>query len=317
VNIALLQRLRAEEGRFVPLDGLGPDIAATAAALDELERFGFVLERHPILGVAYRAPAASLCPDQIEWGLNPLRVGRRIAVWSRVTSTNDLAARAAASLSNDGLVILAEEQTAGRGRLGRSWQAPRGSSLLLSLLLFPPSGLDQPWWLTALGAVAVAEVVEQATGRPCSIKWPNDVRIERRKVAGVLVERGKGSILGIGLNVNLSRDDFAPELRDSATSLSREAGTTFDRSELARLLIQRLDARYDEALTSGPGSLDAQWSSRLESCGHGVRIATRGGTLSGRLTTASLAAGLGLLRDDGRFQFVPIAEILDLAPQPS
>ena len=92
--------------------------------LEALERFGYRIERHPYLGAAYMGPAARLCPDQIEHGLATRRIGRRIAVWNRAGSTNDLAARAGLNRANDGLVVLAEEQTAGRGRRGRRWTAP-------------------------------------------------------------------------------------------------------------------------------------------------------------------------------------------------
>ena len=108
------------------------------ADLDALAAFGFGIERHPYRGAAYAGPAERLCPDQIEHELATRWIGRRIAVWSRVASTNDLAAQAGTSASNDGLVVLAEEQTAGRGRRGRSWTAPPRSSILMSVLLFPP-----------------------------------------------------------------------------------------------------------------------------------------------------------------------------------
>ncbi len=180
-------------------------------------------------------PADRLCPDQIEHELAGRWLGRRIVVWNRVTSTNDLAARAGASRSNDGLVILAEEQTSGRGRRGRTWTAPPRSSILMSVVLFPPpqlmpgdsSGASGRAWLTALGALATAEVVCSWTGQKARIKWPNDVRVEGRKIAGILVERALapstappfprqpaeaawGAVIGIGLNANLSREDFRP-----------------------------------------------------------------------------------------------------------
>ena len=107
-----------------------------------LVSFGFGIEQHPYRGASYVGPADRLCPDQIEHELATRWLGRRIVVWNRVTSTNDLAARAGASGSNDGLVILAEEQTSGRGRRGRSWTAPPRSSILMSVLLFPPPQLD-------------------------------------------------------------------------------------------------------------------------------------------------------------------------------
>ena len=143
MNIALLDRLRAAAGDYRTARTswvLTSD--SVRADLDALDSFGFAIERHPYRGAAYAGPAERLCPDQIEHELATRRVGRRIAVWSRVSSTNDLAARAGGSASNDGLVVLAEEQTAGRGRRGRSWTAPPRSSILMSVLLFPPRDLD-------------------------------------------------------------------------------------------------------------------------------------------------------------------------------
>jgi BirA family biotin operon repressor/biotin-[acetyl-CoA-carboxylase] ligase len=101
-----------------------------------------------------------------------------------VGSTNDLAARGAGSIANEGLVVLAEEQTAGRGRRGRAWTAPAGTSLLMSVLLFPPEQAADPGWLTAQAAIAVVEVVAAWSGRDARIKWPNDVRVDGRKIAG-------------------------------------------------------------------------------------------------------------------------------------
>ena len=192
LNMPLLDRLRAAAGDYVPLDGLGPDTDRVRDDLDALAAFGYGIERHPYRGAAYAGPADRLCPDQIEHELSTRRVGRRISVWSRVSSTNDLAARAAVSASNAGLVVLAEEQTAGRGRRGRSWSAPPRSSILMSVLLFPPPHLAPAVpeaafgcaWLTVLGAVATAEVVTAWTGRNAAIKWPNDVRVERPESRG-------------------------------------------------------------------------------------------------------------------------------------
>ncbi|CAN5670421.1 biotin--[acetyl-CoA-carboxylase] ligase [soil metagenome] len=300
MNIPLLQRLRAAGGEFVPLSALGPDPARVGLDLEELEAFGFELERHPVQGIAYRGPARRLCPEQIEWELGTQRLGRRIQVWGRVGSTNDIAARCADAKAEEGFVVLAEEQTAGRGRRGRSWSAPPGSSILLSVLLFPVGSLAEPLWLMALGALATAEVVEAATGRPARIKWPNDVRVEGCKVAGILVERGQGVVLGIGLNVDLGPDDFPEDLRGSVTSLRMLSGGPFDRSELARRLIQGLDRLYGQGLSGDFGPLDESWRSRFEPLGRSVRLETHSGLcLSGRLVDASLERGLTLARPDG------------------
>src|SRR5262249_38719143 len=157
-------------------------------------------------------------------------VGRRVAVWDRVTSTNDIAARAASSTANEGLVVLAEHQSAGRGSRGRTWDTPPRSSILMSGLLFPPPNPADPAWLTALGAVAAADVVAAWTGREAAIKWPNDVRVDGRKVAGILVERAVGAVVGIGLNANIAPGQFPDDLKEKATSIRILLGHPIERS---------------------------------------------------------------------------------------
>jgi BirA family biotin operon repressor/biotin-[acetyl-CoA-carboxylase] ligase len=272
VNIDLLEGIKRARGSFVPVADLGDDALAVARDLDELAAFGFVLERHPYHGVAYRGPARRLCPDQIEWQLGTRRIGRRIAVWNRVTSTNDLAARAASSRANDGLAVLAEEQTQGRGRRGRRWSAPAESSLLMSVLIFPSAPFDEPHRLTALGAVATAFTVEETIATATRIKWPNDVRVGGKKIAGILVERGLGSVIGIGLNVNLALGGLPDQVRETATSLQIVTGADWDRSELARRLLRHLDRLYDIGLREGPGALDEAWSVRLEGAEDGPQL---------------------------------------------
>lgn len=312
MNVPLLLRLRDAGGRFLGLDDLGLDRDRLGVEVAELEAFGVALEWHPYLGIAYRGHAERLCPDLIEWSLDTRHVGRRVAVWNRVASTNDLAVRAAESLANDGLVILAEEQTAGRGRRGRAWSAPARSSALMSVLLFPPARLDDPGWLTALGAVATAEVVETWTGQPARIKWPNDVRVEGRKVAGVLVERGSGAVLGIGLNVNVTAADLPADLQKSATSLQVLRGERLDRSEVVRSLIRRIDAHYLNGLNGDDALLNACWRDRLELFGLRVRVQTTSESIHGHLLDASLRQGLTLRTDEGATRRVLGAEVVTM-----
>ncbi len=264
-------------------------------------------------------------------------------MWNSVTSTNDLAARAGASHSNDGLVILAEEQTSGRGRRGRTWTAPPRSSILMSVVLFPPSRLmpgdsSEAFgraWLTALGAVAAAEVISSWTNRHARIKWPNDVRLDGRKIAGILVERALapgsatrrdepaaiaepnwGVLIGIGLNANLPRDGFPPELAAGATSLQIEReGAPVDRSELARDLIRRLDFWYDLVLHGGPETLNSAWCQRSEHLGQEVTVATPSARIVGRLVDLDVRFGVTLQFDraPGVFKQPANGESLDLA----
>jgi BirA family biotin operon repressor/biotin-[acetyl-CoA-carboxylase] ligase len=312
VNAALLAQLRDRAGEFVGLSELGERLDVVGMDLDELERFGYSLERHPYHGVAYRGPSARLCPDQIEWGLTTRRIGRRVAVWDRVASTNDLAMAAARSPTNEGLVVLAEAQTDGRGRRGRKWVAPHGTSLLMSALLFPTGPLAQPSWLMALGAVAVADLCSEIVGREVRIKWPNDVRIDGRKIAGVLIERGPGAVIGIGLNVNFTLGDLPEVLRSTAASLGMFTDTALDRSDLAKRLIVHLDRLYDEGICSGPDRLARAWHARLEPLGRDVVLATPQGSVRGRLIDADLISGLTVEKEDGTLLVVPPETVLDL-----
>ncbi len=313
MNIPLLHRLRKAGGDFVSLSALGTDTEQVRAEIQELESFGFGIEHHPYRGAAYRGPATRLCPDQIEFELGTNQIGRRIMVWNRVGSTNDLAARAANSTANAGLVVLAEEQTAGRGRRGRVWMAPPSSSLLVSVLLFPPAHLAETGWLTALGAVATAEVVEQWTGLRAAIKWPNDVRIQERKIAGILVERNVGAVVGIGLNANLAESDLPDELKATATSLRILLSSQVDRSELARDLIRRLDYWYEIGLNQGPESLNLPWRNRSEHLGRQIRANTPDGVVEGRLDDLDLITGLTLTSNEGVAQRVPAERIQSLS----
>lgn len=273
LNIGLLELLKPRAPGWIKLDELarsaGVDGRQAEAALGALQEFGFQFERHPYTGVRYIGPAERLCPDQIEWKLPTKLVGRRIAVWNRVTSTNDLAMRASRSRTNEGLVVLAEEQTRGRGRRGRHWFAPASSSILMSVLLFPTRSRRGARLLTSLGAVATAEVIEEASAAAVEIKWPNDLYVGGRKLAGILVEQSVGTVIGIGINVNIAAADFPLHLAHEMTSLFQVTGRRADRSDLCRRLIERLDHWYSVACTDGS---DPVWSrfSELQTAGRAV-----------------------------------------------
>ncbi len=297
MNIEVLEVLRAQGGRWLRAVDLAGRVRLTRAqalhAVREFEAFGFGIERHPELGIRYRGGARRLCPDQIEWQLGARIIGRRIACWQRVTSTNDVAARAAKSRSNNGLVVLAEEQTAGRGRHHRRWVAPAETALLMSVLIFPPAAVYDPVLLTRLAAVTVADVLITSLALPATIKWPNDVRVHGRKVCGILVEAlsphrgarrrpalepadGGGSaaasaarpaVIGIGLNVNMEPDHFPPDIAPHAASLMTLCGRRLDRSDLARSLIQELDRTYAATLCEGTERVLRRWHSLIEATG--------------------------------------------------
>jgi len=180
------------------------------------------------------------------------RLGRHVELFTRIDSTNACLLRHAATLP-DGAVALAEFQTAGRGRQGRHWRAPRGSSILLSVLLIEPEGSPRISHATMLGAVAAAEAVELETHCRPGLRWPNDLVVRGRKLGGVLAESTpcagrrarpaprRALVIGIGLNCLQQPGHFGPELRDTATSLEIECTQPVNRAAVARRLLERLD----------------------------------------------------------------------------
>jgi BirA family biotin operon repressor/biotin-[acetyl-CoA-carboxylase] ligase len=170
-------------------------------------------------------------------------------------STNDHARVLATGGAPTGTVVVAEEQTAGRGRQGRSWSAPRGRGLTLSLVWKPAAGLEL---LPLAAAVAVCEACEQVAPVRCRIKWPNDVWIGERKLAGILIEsrpQEQWAVIGIGVNVDVDRAQLDPDLRKTATSLRIETGGGVDRVRMLAALFEALAARLHDLERDAAGVL--------------------------------------------------------------
>jgi BirA family biotin operon repressor/biotin-[acetyl-CoA-carboxylase] ligase len=218
------------------------------------------------------------------WHLDTRHVGRRVLVYDAVRSTNDVAAELAVDPSNNGTVVIADHQTAGRGQYGRVWQSRPGTSLLMSVLLFPPDELRRPVVLTAWAAVGVAEAVRTLTGVQAKVKWPNDLLVRGQKVCGILIEQGVGTVAGVGLNLNQSAEDFAAAGLPDATSLALAAGAPLDPRAAAVAVVRRLDEEYDRLLAGELAPLESDWKWRVGLLGRQVVAElTDGSVLGGRL----------------------------------
>ncbi len=201
-------------------------------------------------------------------------VGQRVICYPSLTSTMDVARQEAQQGATEGTVIVADEQTAGRGRLKRTWLSPRGS-IALSIVLHP--GVAQLPSLIMLASLAVVHSIETVTGLKSQIKWPNDILIDGRKVCGILIESDvQGStvnytIIGIGINVNLRLADF-PEILPIATSLSDELGREVSRLSVIRCLLVEIERLYLALSTGGP--IYEEWRDNLVTLGKRVRVKT-------------------------------------------
>jgi BirA family biotin operon repressor/biotin-[acetyl-CoA-carboxylase] ligase len=213
-----------------------------------------------------------MTPPREVWHLDTRRLGRRVLVFDRLDSTNRLAATLAEDPANAGLAILADEQTAGRGQYGRSWLAPSGQCVLLSLIVFPPPELYRPVVLTAWAAVAVTGTIQALVGTPAQIKWPNDVLLRDRKVCGILIEsalpgaaaqRRPCFIVGIGLNVQQSDASFAAQGLVEATALTQHATQPLVTRTVALHLIRQLDTDFGHLCAGDLAPLEASWREHI------------------------------------------------------
>jgi BirA family biotin operon repressor/biotin-[acetyl-CoA-carboxylase] ligase len=205
-----------------------------------------------------------------EWHLSTAHIGRRVLVYDRVDSTNSVSSALAVDPEDAGTVVLADEQTAGRGQYGRHWQCPPGAGVLMSVLLFPPPPLNRPAILTAWAAVSVCESIRQFAGLRARIKWPNDVLIDGKKVCGILIEQGIGTVVGIGLNVNQPAEAFEAPGLTHGSSLSLLTGKPLVCYEVARRLIFQLDEEYQRLHEGDLDTLEACWRWRLDLLGRPV-----------------------------------------------
>jgi len=216
--------------------------------------------------------ADALTAHSIAAGLGTRCLGRRVLVYSSLPSTMDRARQAAREGAPEGTIVIAEEQTAGRGRQGRAWLAPPGN-IALSLLLRPT--LEQLPSLNMVASLAVVRAVARTTGIQACIKWPNDVMVGSRKLCGILVDSELAgdtvnfAVVGLGLNVNLNPGDY-PEIAATATSLSRELGGVVPRLPVVQALLEEMEALYLR-LRQGE-SLLAEWRYHLATLGQRVVI---------------------------------------------
>ena len=261
-------------------------------------------------------------PDRIDEGeiheaIRPGFPWDDIVILPVTDSTNRVAMEIAENGAKHGTVVVADAQTAGRGRMGRRWVSPAGKNLYVSLLLRPSVPTVDAPRLALVAGVALAEAVE-AMGVPASLKWPNDLYCGGRKAAGVLAEMASDPdgvrhvVIGVGLNVNMEEDDFPPDLRGTATSLRIRSGRAFRRVDILAGLLDAFGTRYEEFIGCGFAALRDGWDRRDFLRGRRVLLRWQGGEGWGTADGLDTVGALRFLPDGGSaIESVHSGEILD------
>ena len=235
------------------------------------ENAGYKLEQIPDL----------LLPEEVQTGLNTKIIGKNFSYYDTIDSTNRIAKELAAANAVDGTVVVAEQQFSGKGRLGRSFFSPKSKSILCSIILKPKFLPHEAAKCTLLTAVAVAKAMVRFDLKP-EIKWPNDILFDGRKVVGILTEisaemsKVNYIIVGIGINVNIDRDEFPEELRDIAASLCEMKGDKISRVEFFRAMLEEFDKLYIESNEAGFENILNQWRKYNITLGKKIRVLPAG-----------------------------------------
>lgn len=291
-------------------DRLGVSRTAVWKAINRLKEEGYQIESVPSRG--YRlveSPADIYSESEIVSRLHTKWAGQRLIFLESTGSTNPDAKRFAEEGAPHGTSVVADRQTAGRGRRGRSWESPAGSSIYFTIVIRPLFSPEKASMVTLVMALSVAEAIHEVTGLDTGIKWPNDIVVNGKKVVGILTEMSMTPemhemqflVAGVGVNVNQNRaEDFPEEIRKAATSLQIEAGHQFDRAGLLACILARFEEDYEtfeRALTLS--ELKERYESRLVGRNAVVRVLDPEGEYTGTSRGITETGELIVERENG------------------
>jgi BirA family biotin operon repressor/biotin-[acetyl-CoA-carboxylase] ligase len=283
--------------------------AAVWARIEELRKVGFDIEAGPHFGYRLVEEPDALLADDLLARLGETKIiGRDIQVFEQTTSTNDVAEKLARDGVREGVVVFAESQTKGRGRLGRAWMSPARKGLWFSVLLRPNLRPQETTQLTVISATALRRALKTVTGLSAEIKWPNDLLLGGKKTAGILTEmsaeldRVRHAILGLGVDVN--QDAFPTELRAVATSLKIAAGREISRAELAVEILRELDRDYARICAGKFAEVADEWEAACVTIGRNVTVHVGDRNFQGRAESLDEDGALLIRTEHGHLERV-------------
>lgn len=256
--------------------------------IEELRKEGFELEAVRRKGYRIVKTPEKITADELRLGLKTKFIGKNVHYEESVESTQKIAHRLSYEDAPEGTVIIAEEQLSGRGRMDRKWHSPKYTGIWMSIILRPNIPLPKAPQLTLLAAVAIVQAIEDLTGLLPDIKWPNDILMNGKKVTGILTEleaeadRINSIIIGIGMNVNQTKEDFPSELQEIATSIRLEKGEKISRAELIKGIFINLEKLYLLYLEEGFFPIKLLWESYAISIGKKITARTLSHSIIGK-----------------------------------
>ena len=258
--------------------------AAIWKHVQELRKDGYGIEAMPHKGYRLVSAPDKLLPREVQVGLRTKKIGRNYIYFDSVESTMDVALRLGMSNEKEGVVVCAEEQTKGKGRLRRKWASPKNKGIYLSILLRPKLPMYDIPKLTLMSAVSLCETIKEFSHIDAEIKWPNDILVKGKKMAGILTEMNAEMdivhfiVIGIGLNVNTPLN----VLPDNSTSMKNELGESISRTQLLQEILFNFEKHYQEINRYGFDSLLEKWKRMSSTIGKDIIVHDAGGQVKGR-----------------------------------
>lgn len=287
----ILQILKKHKSNFLSGEDLSKKFKVTRTAIwkhvHSLIKQGYTIESHPHLGYRFVSSPDLLLPAEIREELDTKYIGKELFCFNEVSSTNDFALKLTEKGIKEGSLIIAEKQTTGRGRLGRSWFSPPYLGLWFSVVLKPKINPHHSSKITFLGGLSVVDAIISLTGLKTVLKWPNDVFYKDKKLAGILTEMKAEMdiidylVIGIGINVNFAIEDFASGLKNTATSLKIELKEKISRLKLLKLILKNIECYYELFKEEGFTPILTKWKENSGTLNKRVKVETEGESFEG------------------------------------
>jgi BirA family biotin operon repressor/biotin-[acetyl-CoA-carboxylase] ligase len=288
----LLEAFSKADGEFLSGQKISEYIGCSRTAvwkhIEDLRKEGYELEGVRRLGYRITKKPDKISTNEIQLGLKTNFMGRHIHFEQIVSSTQKIAQSLANDGCPEGMIVVADEQTDGRGRMARAWYSPSGTGIWMSMIIRPNIPVNQTPQLTLLTAVAIVQAIEELTPLRPTIKWPNDIMLNGKKIVGILTElqaeadKVHSVIIGTGINVNQTIEHFPEELRNIATSIKIETGTNLERAQLIQMILLKFEGLYSLYLTKGFKAIKLLWEGYAISLNKMIVARTLHGSIEGK-----------------------------------
>jgi BirA family biotin operon repressor/biotin-[acetyl-CoA-carboxylase] ligase len=320
-QVTLLSLLEAESGEYVSGEEISRKLNVSRTAvwkqIHKLEAEGYVIDAVPRLGYRLKGRPSRLSLPELLPMLDTRVFGRNLKLMEEVTSTQDELRKLAEEGAPEGTLVIAELQTKGRGRMGRSWLSPAGKGVWMSLLLRPQVPLQHTPQLTLLAAVALSRAISKVVPLDIGIKWPNDLLVQGRKISGILLEsaaedeRLRYVAVGMGISANLDEEDYPEELREKAVSLKMASGQPVNRAELIAVVLDEFERLYVLYQERGFAPIRSLWEAHTVTLNKPAILNTPQGRVEGVPEGLDDSGGLLVRIADGSVRTVYSAELGD------